>query len=91
MSKIVFYIRTFFGTCKLYSFTGYLTIDKQRRIRIDREAIQQASKYDGKWVLLHPLQYGDMHVFSSSSFHRPEDVWSPESARKGSALNLRWR
>jgi hypothetical protein len=29
-----------------------LTIDKQRRIRIDREAIQQASKYDGKWVLL---------------------------------------
>ena len=28
-----------------------LKIDKQGRIRLDREAVQQASKYDGKWVL----------------------------------------
>jgi len=32
-------------------YKRYLKIDKQDRIRLDREAIQQASKYDGKWVL----------------------------------------
>jgi len=32
-------------------YKRYLAIDKQRSIRIDREAIKQASKYDGKWVL----------------------------------------
>jgi transposase len=32
-------------------YKRYLTIDKQDRIRLDREAIQLASKYDGKWVL----------------------------------------
>jgi transposase len=32
-------------------YKRYLAIDKQDRIRLDREAIQQASKYDGKWVL----------------------------------------
>lgn len=32
-------------------YKRYLTIDKQGRIRLDREAIGQASKYDGKWVL----------------------------------------
>ena len=32
-------------------YKRYLTIDKQNRIRIDREAIQQALKRDGKWVL----------------------------------------
>jgi hypothetical protein len=32
-------------------YKRYLTIDKLGRIRLDREAIQQASKYDGKWVL----------------------------------------
>ena len=32
-------------------YKRYLTIDKQDRIRLDPEAIQQASKHDGKWVL----------------------------------------
>ena len=32
-------------------YKRYLAIDKQGRIRLDREAIQQASKHDGKWVL----------------------------------------
>jgi len=32
-------------------YKRYLTIDKQDRIRLDREAVQQASKHDGKWVL----------------------------------------
>jgi transposase len=32
-------------------YKRYLTVDKQNRIRMNREAIQQASKYDGKWVL----------------------------------------
>jgi hypothetical protein len=32
-------------------YKRYLTIDKQGRIRLDREAVQQASKHDGKWVL----------------------------------------
>jgi len=32
-------------------YKRYLTIDKQGRIRLDREAIGQASKFDGKWVL----------------------------------------
>ena len=32
-------------------YRRYLTIDKQGRIRLDREAVQQASKHDGKWVL----------------------------------------
>jgi transposase len=32
-------------------YKRYLTIDTQGRIRLDREAIQQASKFDGKWVL----------------------------------------
>jgi transposase len=32
-------------------FKRYLKIDKQGRIRLNRDAIQQASKYDGKWVL----------------------------------------
>ena len=32
-------------------YKRYLTIDKQNRIRIDRGAIQQASKHEGKWVL----------------------------------------
>jgi transposase len=32
-------------------FKRYLTIDKQGRVRLDREAIGQASKFDGKWVL----------------------------------------
>ena len=32
-------------------YKRYLTIDKQDRIRLNREAIQQASKHDGKWVL----------------------------------------
>ena len=32
-------------------YKRYLTIDKQNRIRLHREAIQHASKYDGKWVL----------------------------------------
>ena len=32
-------------------YKRYLTIDKQGRIRLDREAVRQASKYDGKWVL----------------------------------------
>lgn len=33
------------------TYKRYLTIDKQGRIRLDREAASQASKYDGKWVL----------------------------------------
>jgi len=32
-------------------YKRYLTIDKQNRIRLDRDAIQQASKHDGRWVL----------------------------------------
>jgi transposase len=32
-------------------YKRYLTIDKQGRIRLDREAIGQASKFDGKWVI----------------------------------------
>jgi transposase len=32
-------------------YKRYLTIDKQDRIRLDREAIQLASRHDGKWVL----------------------------------------
>jgi len=32
-------------------YKRYLTIDKQGRIRLDRETIREASKYDGKWVL----------------------------------------
>jgi transposase len=32
-------------------YKRYLTIDKQGLIRLDRESIGQASKYDGKWVL----------------------------------------
>ncbi|HYA43854.1 MAG TPA: IS1634 family transposase [Syntrophobacteraceae bacterium] len=32
-------------------YKRYLRIDKQNRIRLDREAIEQASKHDGKWVL----------------------------------------
>ena len=32
-------------------YKRYLTVDKQSRIRLNREAIRQASKYDGKWVL----------------------------------------
>ena len=32
-------------------YKRYLTVDKQARIRLNREAIQQTSKYDGKWVL----------------------------------------
>ena len=32
-------------------YKRYLAIDKQGRIRLDRGAIAQASKYDGKWVL----------------------------------------
>ncbi len=33
------------------SYKRYLTVDKQARIRLNREAIEQSSKYDGKWVL----------------------------------------
>ena len=32
-------------------YKRYLTIDAHDRVRIDREAIRLASKYDGKWVL----------------------------------------
>ncbi len=32
-------------------YKRYLAIDKQGRIHLDRDAIQQALKYDGKWVL----------------------------------------
>ncbi len=32
-------------------YKRYLTIDKQGRVRLDREAIGQTSKYDGQWVL----------------------------------------
>jgi transposase len=32
-------------------YKRYLAIDKQGRIRLDREAVKLASKYDGKWVL----------------------------------------
>ncbi len=32
-------------------YKRYLKVDKQGRIRLDRETIQQVSKYDGKWVL----------------------------------------
>jgi len=32
-------------------YKRYLTIDTQGRIRLDREAVRQASKHDGKWVL----------------------------------------
>ncbi len=32
-------------------YKRYLTVDKQGRIRLNRETVQQASKYDGKWVL----------------------------------------
>ena len=32
-------------------YKRYLTVDKQGRIRLNREAIQQTSRYDGKWVL----------------------------------------
>jgi transposase len=32
-------------------YKRYLAIDKQGQVRIDREAIQQALKFDGKWVL----------------------------------------
>jgi hypothetical protein len=32
-------------------YKRYLAIDNHGRIRLDREAIRQASKYDGKWVL----------------------------------------
>ncbi|MGO9370907.1 MAG: IS1634 family transposase [Syntrophobacteraceae bacterium] len=32
-------------------YKRYLKVDKQSRISLDRGAIQQASKYDGKWVL----------------------------------------
>jgi hypothetical protein len=32
-------------------YKRYLTIDKRQRIRLDREAIRDASRHDGKWVL----------------------------------------
>jgi transposase len=32
-------------------FKRYLTISKSNKIRIDRSAIREAEKYDGKWVL----------------------------------------
>ena len=32
-------------------YKRYLTIDKQNRIRLDREAVRLASKHEGKWVL----------------------------------------
>jgi len=32
-------------------YRRYLAIDKQNRIRLDREVVHQASKHDGKWVL----------------------------------------
>lgn len=32
-------------------YKRYLRVDKQDHIRLDREAVAQASKYDGKWVL----------------------------------------
>lgn len=32
-------------------YKRYLTIDKHQRIRLDREAIRDASRHDGKWVL----------------------------------------
>ena len=32
-------------------YKRYLKVDKQDHIRLDREAVAQASKYDGKWVL----------------------------------------
>ncbi len=32
-------------------YKRYLTIDKNQHIRIDREAIRNAAKFDGKWVL----------------------------------------
>jgi transposase len=32
-------------------FKRYLTISKSNKIRIDRSAIREAKKYDGKWVL----------------------------------------
>jgi hypothetical protein len=32
-------------------YKRYLKVDKQGRISLDRGAIEQASKYDGKWVL----------------------------------------
>ena len=32
-------------------YKRYLRVDKQGHIRLDRDAIAQASKYDGKWVL----------------------------------------
>ena len=32
-------------------YKRYLKVDEQGRIRLDREAIRQASKFDGKWVL----------------------------------------
>ena len=32
-------------------FKRYLTISKSNKIRIDRGAIREAKKYDGKWVL----------------------------------------
>jgi transposase len=33
------------------SYKRCLAIDKQDRIQLDQEAVEQASKYDGKWVL----------------------------------------
>jgi transposase len=32
-------------------YRRYVTIDKNGRIRVDREAVRNAAKYDGKWVL----------------------------------------
>jgi transposase len=32
-------------------YKRYLMIDRQGQIRLDREAVEQASKHDGKWVL----------------------------------------
>lgn len=32
-------------------YKRYLTIDKRERVRIDRQAVREAAKFDGKWVL----------------------------------------
>ena len=33
-------------------YKRYLTLDGQRGLRLDRQAVQEAKKYDGKWVLI---------------------------------------
>jgi len=49
----------------------YLTITQKAQIRLDREAIQQAARTDGKWVI---------HTNDDTSFSVTDEICAVEHA-----------